>query len=97
MSPVHTLDSFLDYGQKLKDLGADSICIKDMAGMLTPYRTERMVKAFNAEIGLPLHIHCHYVGGMRPPTSSKPPKPEPPSPTRLMRRWRSATRIRPSR
>ena len=66
MSPVHTLDSFLDYGQQLKDLGADSICIKDMAGMLTPYRTERMVKAFNAEIGLPIHIHCHYVGGMAP-------------------------------
>ena len=66
MSPVHTLDSFLEYGQKLKDLGADSIAIKDMAGMLTPYRTERMVKAFNAEIGLPLHVHCHYVGGMAP-------------------------------
>ena len=66
ISPVHTLDSFLEYGQKLKDLGADSIAIKDMAGMLTPYRTERMVKAFNAEIGLPVHIHCHYVGGMAP-------------------------------
>ncbi len=66
MSPVHTLDSFLEYGQQLKDLGADSICIKDMAGMLTPYRTERMTKAFNAEIGLPLHLHCHYVGGMAP-------------------------------
>ena len=66
MSPVHTLDSFLEYGQSLKDLGADSIAIKDMAGMLTPYRTERMVKAFNAEIGLPVHIHCHYVGGMAP-------------------------------
>ncbi len=66
VSPVHTLDSFLEYGQKLKDLGADSIAIKDMAGMLTPYRTERIVKAFNAEIGLPLHIHCHYVGGMAP-------------------------------
>ncbi|HIY83017.1 acetyl-CoA carboxylase biotin carboxyl carrier protein [Rubneribacter sp.] len=66
MSPVHTLDSFLEYGQQLKELGADSICIKDMAGMLTPYRTERMVKAFNAEIGLPVHIHCHYVGGMAP-------------------------------
>ena len=66
MSPVHTLDSFLEYGQQLKDLGADSIAIKDMAGMLTPYRTERMVKAFNAEIGLPVHIHCHYVGGMAP-------------------------------
>ena len=66
ISPVHTLDSFLEFGQKLKELGADSIAIKDMAGMLTPYRTERMVKAFNAEIGLPIHIHCHYVGGMAP-------------------------------
>ncbi len=66
VSPVHTLDSFLEYGQQLKELGADSIAIKDMAGMLTPYRTERMVKAFNAEVGLPVHIHCHYVGGMAP-------------------------------
>ncbi|HBT95260.1 MAG TPA: acetyl-CoA carboxylase biotin carboxyl carrier protein [Coriobacteriia bacterium] len=66
MSPVHTLDSFIEYGQKLKDLGADSICIKDMAGMLTPYRTERMVKAFREQIGLPVHVHCHYVGGMAP-------------------------------
>ena len=66
ISPVHTLDSFLEYGQQLKDLGADSIAIKDMAGMLTPYRTERLVKAFNAEIGLPVHVHCHYVGGMAP-------------------------------
>ncbi len=66
VSPVHTLDSYLEYGQALKDLGADSIAIKDMAGMLTPYRTERMVKAFNAEVGLPVHIHCHYVGGMAP-------------------------------
>ena len=66
LSPVHTLDSFLEYGQQLKDLGADSIAIKDMAGMLPPYRTERIVKAFNAEIGLPIHVHCHYVGGMAP-------------------------------
>ena len=66
LSPVHTLDSFLEYGQQLKDLGADSIAIKDMAGMLTPYRTERIVKAFNAEIGLPIHVHCHYVCGMAP-------------------------------
>ncbi len=66
VSPVHTLDSYLEYGQKLKDLGADTIAIKDMAGLLTPYRAERIVKAFNAEIGLPLHVHCHYVGGMAP-------------------------------
>ncbi len=66
MSPVHTLDSYIEYGLKLKDLGAHSICIKDMAGMLTPYRTERMVKAFREQIGLPIHVHCHYVGGMAP-------------------------------
>ena len=66
MSPVHTLDSFIDYAFQLKDLGADSICIKDMAGMLTPYRTERMVKALREQIGLPVHVHCHYVGGMAP-------------------------------
>ena len=66
MSPVHTLDSYLEYAQKLKDLGADSIAIKDMAGMLTPYRTERMVRALREEIGLPVHVHCHYVGGMAP-------------------------------
>lgn len=66
VSPVHTLDGYLEYGQQLKDLGADSIAIKDMAGMLTPYRTERLVKTFNAEIGLPVHVHCHYVGGMAP-------------------------------
>ena len=66
ISPVHTLDSYLEYGQELKDLGADSICIKDMAGLMTPYRASRITKAFNAEIGLPLHLHCHYVGGMAP-------------------------------
>ena len=66
VSPVHTLDGYLEYAQQLKDLGADSIAIKDMAGMLTPYRTERLVKALNAEVGLPVHVHCHYVGGMAP-------------------------------
>ena len=66
ISPVHTLDSYLEYAQQLKELGADSICVKDMAGLITPYRAERIVKALNAEIGLPVHLHCHYVGGMAP-------------------------------
>jgi len=66
VSPVHTLDAFLDYAQQLKDLGADTICIKDMAGMLTPFRTEKMVRALKTEIGLPVHVHCHYIGGMAP-------------------------------
>jgi len=66
MSPVHTLDSYIEYALALKELGANSICIKDMAGMLTPYRTERLVKALREQIGLPIHVHCHYVGGMAP-------------------------------
>jgi oxaloacetate decarboxylase (Na+ extruding) subunit alpha len=66
VSPVHTLDSYLEYAQQLKDLGADTICVKDMAGMLTPFRTEKMVKALKDEIGLPIHMHCHYIGGMAP-------------------------------
>ena len=66
VSPVHTLDTYLEYAQELKDLGADTICIKDMAGMLTPFRTEKMVRALKSEIGLPVHLHCHYIGGMAP-------------------------------
>jgi oxaloacetate decarboxylase alpha subunit len=66
VSPVHTLDSYLEYAHQLKELGADTICIKDMAGMLTPYRTEKMVRALKEEIGLPIHVHCHYIGGMAP-------------------------------
>ena len=66
VSPVHTLDGFVEYAQGLKELGADTICIKDMAGMLTPYRTEKMVRALKDEVGLPVHVHCHYIGGMAP-------------------------------
>ncbi len=66
VSPVHTLDSFIDYAQQLKEIGADTICIKDMAGMLTPFRTEKMVRSLIDEVGLPVHVHCHYIGGMAP-------------------------------
>ncbi|MBE0476007.1 MAG: acetyl-CoA carboxylase biotin carboxyl carrier protein [Coriobacteriia bacterium] len=66
VSPVHTLDSYLEYAQELKALGADTICVKDMAGMLTPFRTEKMVRALKEEVGLPVHVHCHYIGGMAP-------------------------------
>jgi len=66
VSPVHTLDAYVEYALALKDLGADTICIKDMAGMLTPFRTEKMVRALKEEVGLPVHVHCHYIGGMAP-------------------------------
>lgn len=66
VSPVHTLDTFIEYALELKALGADTIAIKDMAGMLTPFRTEKMVHALKEEVGLPVHVHCHYIGGMAP-------------------------------
>ena len=66
VSPVHTLDSYIEYALELKSLGADTIAIKDMAGMLTPFRTEKMVRALKDEVGLPVHVHCHYIGGMAP-------------------------------
>lgn len=66
VSPVHTLDTYLELAQQLKDMGADTICIKDMAGMLTPFRTEKLVRALKTQIGLPVHVHCHYIGGMAP-------------------------------
>jgi oxaloacetate decarboxylase alpha subunit len=66
VSPVHTLDKYLEFAHELKEMGSDTICIKDMAGMLTPFRTAKMVKAIKDEIGLPVHVHCHYIGGMAP-------------------------------
>ncbi len=66
VSPVHTLDLYIDFAKTLKEMGADTICIKDMAGMLTPFRTAKMVKALKDEVGLPVHVHCHYIGGMAP-------------------------------
>jgi oxaloacetate decarboxylase alpha subunit len=66
VSPVHTLDSYIEHALEFKELGADTIAIKDMAGMLTPYRTEKMVRALKDEVGLPVHVHCHYIGGMAP-------------------------------
>lgn len=66
VSPVHTMDAYIDYALALKELGADTIAVKDMAGLLTPYRTERLTRALKEATGLPVHLHCHYVGGMAP-------------------------------
>jgi oxaloacetate decarboxylase (Na+ extruding) subunit alpha len=71
ISPVHTLDHYVEVAQELKQLGADSICIKDMAALLSPYFAERLVKTLKQEIDLPLQLHCHYIGGLAPMTYLK--------------------------
>lgn len=63
-SPVHTLAMFTEQAQALRDMGADSIAIKDMAGLLTPYATYDLVKAIKAKVDLPLVIHSHSTAGL---------------------------------
>jgi len=63
-SPVHDVDSFLHTARGLVEMGSDSICIKDMAGLLKPYDAEKLVKRFKAELPVPLQLHCHYTSGL---------------------------------
>ncbi|KEA61694.1 Pyruvate carboxylase subunit B (biotin-containing) [Marinobacterium lacunae] len=63
-SPVHTEALFVKQAQALKDMGADSIAIKDMAGLLTPYATYDLVKAIKDAVDLPLFIHSHATAGL---------------------------------
>ena len=63
-SPVHTEKLFVEQALALRDMGADSIAIKDMAGLLTPYATYDLVKAIKAALDLPVFIHSHATAGM---------------------------------
>jgi pyruvate/oxaloacetate carboxyltransferase len=64
ISPVHDIPSFVRLGRELADLGADSICIKDMAGLITPYAAYELVAALKKDVGLPVQLHTHYTSGM---------------------------------
>lgn len=64
LSPVHTTEHYLQSAKKLADLGADSICIKDMAGMMAPYHAYELVSLLKKELSIPVQLHCHYIGGM---------------------------------
>ncbi|MDO5561977.1 MAG: pyruvate carboxylase subunit B [Synergistaceae bacterium] len=64
ISPVHTLDLFAKQAKDMADMGADSICIKDMAGLLSPTAAYALVKAIKSKVKLPVQIHSHYTSGM---------------------------------
>jgi len=61
--PVHNIDSFVATAQELKDLGSDSICIKDMAALCTPYAAYELVDRLKKEVGLPVQFHTHNTSG----------------------------------
>lgn len=62
-SPVHTIQSFVEYAKELVKMGCDSIAIKDMAGLLTPFVAYDLVKALKEEIGVSLSLHTHSTAG----------------------------------
>ncbi|AHF07403.1 acetyl-CoA carboxylase biotin carboxyl carrier protein [Desulfitobacterium metallireducens] len=64
ISPVHTVEHYLETARELVKLGADSICIKDMAGLLTPLKAYKLVKLLKDELGVMIQLHTHYIGGM---------------------------------
>ena len=64
LSPVHNIEYFVNYAKQLEDTGADSICIKDMAGLLTPYTTYDLVKALKETVKIPIQLHSHYTSGL---------------------------------
>ncbi len=63
-SPVHDINSFVTLAKDLAALGCDSIAIKDMAGLLTPYITSKLMKALRDTVDLPIHLHCHATAGL---------------------------------
>ena len=69
--PPYSVDYFVDLARQLARMGADSICIKDMAGLITPYVAYELVGRLKAEIDLPIHLHSHATSGMSTPALLK--------------------------
>ncbi|MBQ5841234.1 MAG: pyruvate carboxylase subunit B, partial [Clostridia bacterium] len=63
-SPVHNIEYFVNYAKELEQLGADSLCIKDMAGLLLPQGTYDLVKALKENVSLPIQVHSHFTAGI---------------------------------
>ncbi len=64
ISPIHTNEVFVNLAKEIEQMGADSVCIKDMAGLLDPYNTYKLVQDIKKEISIPLEIHTHATSGL---------------------------------
>lgn len=71
ISPVHTIDKWVEQGKVIEQMGADSICIKDMAGLLKPYAGFELVSRLKATCSIPIHIQCHATTGLSTATYLK--------------------------
>ena len=63
-SPFHTNEGFARYAKQLEEMGANSICIKDMSGLLKPYEAYQLVKTIKNSVSIPVNLHCHYTAGL---------------------------------
>ncbi|MDK2891982.1 sodium-extruding oxaloacetate decarboxylase subunit alpha [Methanohalophilus sp.] len=66
ISPVHTVEKYVAFATELAEMECDSICIKDMAGLLAPHEAYELISALKKEVGLPVALHCHCTSGMAP-------------------------------
>ena len=71
LSELHNIDYWVGLAKKIEDQGADSICIKDMAGLLNPYTAFELVSRLKAETNMPVHMHCHATTGLSTATILK--------------------------
>lgn len=71
VSPVHSIDLWVDLGKRLEDQGVHSICIKDMAGLLKPYECEELVTKLKASVDVPIAMQCHATTGLSTATYQK--------------------------
>ncbi len=62
--PVYNLDYYVKKAKQLEDMGADTVCIKDMAGLIAPYDAYYLVKALKENVKAPIHLHSHFTSGM---------------------------------
>ena len=71
VSPVHTIDLWVDLGRRIEDMGAHSICIKDMAGLLRPYVAFELITKLKEAVDIPIHMQCHATTGLSTATYIK--------------------------
>ncbi len=71
VSPVHTLEGWLTMAKQLEEMGSDSLCIKDMAGLLKPYVAEELIGKLKGQISIPISLHCHATTGLSVATHMK--------------------------
>ncbi|MDH4107202.1 MAG: sodium-extruding oxaloacetate decarboxylase subunit alpha [Gammaproteobacteria bacterium] len=71
VSPVHTIELWLDLARRIEDMGANSICIKDMAGLLRPYTAFELITRLKKTVSIPIHMQCHATTGLSTATYVK--------------------------